>query len=165
MTERVTKQEYLELVQKSRKPNPQARTSSGWWTDGTRSYYMRSYWESNYAYYLNFLIKHGKIVSWTYEEDVFWFMSIKRGVRSYKPDFKVHYPDGRTEYHEVKGYYDKRSKTKMARMKKYYPLVVVQLIDRKKYKAITKIGGLIEGWGTPFLTKEEKETLFTKENK
>jgi hypothetical protein len=161
-TEKITLEEYRKLVENKKTKPPQAKTNAGWWTDGTKFYYMRSYWEANYAHYLNFLIKQGVVESWTYEEDVFWFMQIKRGVRSYKPDFKVMYSDGRLEYHEVKGYYDKRSKTKIARMKKYYPSVKVVLIDRKKYKAVTKLSGMIPRWGQPFLTKQEKEKLASK---
>ncbi len=49
--------------------------------------YFRSRWERNWARYLNFLVQHGEITGWEYEPKTFWFHKIKRGTRSYKPDF------------------------------------------------------------------------------
>lgn len=101
--------------------------------------FVRSAWEANYARYLNFLIKHEqKIERWEFEPETFWFESIKRGVRSYKPDFKVFMRDGRVEYHEVKGWMYPRARTALSRMKKYHPAVVVVLIDQKRYQGIAK---------------------------
>ena len=65
--------------------------------------YFRSAWEANYARYLNFLRKQGQIIDWRYEAATFPFTAIKRGCRSYTPDFEVLVSDGRVEYHEVKG--------------------------------------------------------------
>ena len=53
------------------------------------SKYFRSSWEANYARYLNFLIKHNQLYKWEYEADTFVFEAIKRGTRSYIPDFKI----------------------------------------------------------------------------
>lgn len=83
--------------------------------------FFRSSWEANYARYLNWLIYHKKIASWGFETETFWFHKIRRGVTSYKPDFRVVLLDGSHEWHEVKGWMDPKSKTKLKRMSKYYP--------------------------------------------
>lgn len=100
--------------------------------------YFRSKWEANYALYLDFLIDHNEIVKWEFEPDTFMFEKIKLGTRSYTPDFKVFLKDGSFEYHEVKGYMDSKSKTKLKRMKKYYPKIVVRLVDQSEYKLLVK---------------------------
>lgn len=85
--------------------------------------YLRSSYEANYARYLNWLVKQGQIHSWEYEPKVFSFLEhgIKRGKMFYCPDFLIHYPDGSTEWHEVKGWMDNASKTKLRRFAKFYP--------------------------------------------
>ena len=109
--------------------------------------FVRSSWEANYCRYLNFLIEHGEIASWEYEPDTFWFHAIKRGTRSYTPDFKVFEHDGSFEYHEVKGWMDQKSKTRLKRMKKYYPEVPLLLIDAPVYRAIQRdVSAFIEHW-------------------
>src|SRR5215471_1288173 len=61
--------------------------------------YFRSSWEANYARYLNFLKSRGEIHDWQYESNTFWFHKIKRGTRSYTPDFKVwQTPEGKPRY-------------------------------------------------------------------
>src|SRR3990167_102802 len=102
--------------------------------------YFRSAWERNYARYLNYLIQKNELQKWEFEKDVFWFEGIKRGVVSYKPDFKVFKMNGEIEYHEVKGWMDKKSQTKLKRMKNYYPKIKVILIDAPVYKSIAKYG-------------------------
>ena len=100
--------------------------------------YFRSKWEANYALYLDFLIKNKQIKDWEYEKDVFVFDKINFGTRSYRPDFKIKNNDNSIEYHEVKGYMDGRSKTKLRRMLKYYPEIKLILIDQKVYLDIAK---------------------------
>ena len=100
--------------------------------------YFRSKWEANYALYLDFLVKEKQITGWEYEKDVFVFDKINFGTRSYRPDFKVFTNDGLFEYHEVKGYMDGKSKTKLKRMAKYYPEIKVVLIDSECYKNIKR---------------------------
>lgn len=100
--------------------------------------YFRSKWEANYALYLDFLIKQKHIVSWEYEPFIFYFERIKRGTRSYTPDFKVILPDGNSEWHEVKGYMNDASKTKLKRMSLYYPLERIKLIQQPSYNDILK---------------------------
>jgi hypothetical protein len=100
------------------------------------SMYFRSKWEANYALYLDFLTKNGDIKGWEYEVDTFEFEKIRHGTTRYTPDFKV--MDGDTVYHEVKGYLDARSKTKLKRMAKYFPHVKLVLIEKKQYSEILK---------------------------
>jgi hypothetical protein len=95
------------------------------------------------------LQEHGEIESWEYEPDTFWFDGVKRGTRSYTPDFKVHYPDGSVVYHEVKGYMDQRSATKLKRMAKYHPDVRVILIDSQAYYSVaSSVAGIVANWET-----------------
>ncbi len=88
---------------------------------GDRNIFFRSSWEVNYACSMELLKKAQQILDWEYEPKTFWFEDIKRGVRSYKPDFKITKLDGTHYWVEVKGYLDSKSKTKLKRFKKYYP--------------------------------------------
>jgi hypothetical protein len=99
---------------------------------------MRSSWERHYADYLEFLVRAKQIVGWQYEPETFWFEGVRRGVCSYKPDFKVEVKPGEYEYHEVKGYNDARSRTTLIRMDKYYPAVKVVLIDASRLRGIMR---------------------------
>jgi len=113
---------------------------------GTRKYY-RSRWEANYAYYLQWLLERGEIAKWEHEPKTFWFEKIKRGTRSYLPDFRVTENDGSEAFHEVKGWMDDRSKTKIKRMRIYHPDVTLIVIGAKEYKAIqNKASRLVPGW-------------------
>jgi hypothetical protein len=53
---------------------------------------------------------------------------------------------GEDYYVEVKGYMDDKSKTKLKRMRIYYPNVEVQLIDSDRYKSIARGRALIKNW-------------------
>ena len=83
---------------------------------------------------MQFLKERGIIADWLYEPKTFWFNEIKRGVRSYLPDFKVILPDGSHYWAEVKGYMDGKSKTKIKRFNKYYPKEELRVIDAKWFK-------------------------------
>lgn len=102
--------------------------------------YFRSRYEANYARFLNFTKQR-----WEYEKKTFWFLKIKRGVRSYTPDF---YLPETNEYHEVKGWMDKKSATKIKRMAKYYPTVKLIIIDGKWFQNANRQGlcRIIPGW-------------------
>ena len=100
--------------------------------------YFRSRWEANYARYLNLLVNLKQIIKWEYEPDTFIFDDIKRGTKSYLPDFKVYLNDNKYEYHEVKGYNSPISQTKLKRMAKFYPNEKVILIDKPVYMEIHK---------------------------
>lgn len=113
---------------------------------GDLNMYFRSTWEANYARYLNLLKKLKIINDWKFEVDTFEF-PVKRGSRFYTPDFKIFNDDNSIEYHEVKGYMDQRSSTKLKRMKKYYPNIPIILIDKEYYSRIgRKYSSLIENW-------------------
>lgn len=110
--------------------------------------YVRSSWEANFCRYLNFLKSKEMIYKWEYEPDTFWFHEIKRGTRSYLPDFKIWDKQDSTPYYiEVKGWMDAKSKTKLDRMAKYYPHVRVDIVGRKEYEEIrSKLSRVIPGW-------------------
>jgi hypothetical protein len=98
---------------------------------------------------LEFLRKQKEILKWEHEPETFWFAGIKRGVCSYLPDFRVTTKSGAIEYHEVKGWMDTKSKTKIARMAKYHPKVKLIIIDSARYKGIAKMGQkIVPGWTT-----------------
>jgi hypothetical protein len=127
------------------------RSNASWKADwreigGYRKYY-RSRWEANYARYLEWLKVNKQIIDWKHEPDTFWFEGIKRGVMSYLPDFKVTELNMSIAYHEVKGWMDARSITKIKRMAKYHPTVKLIVIDSKAYKSLEKKAKLfVKGW-------------------
>lgn len=129
-------------------PGPdRERWKAGWREFGGQRVYYRSRWEANYARYLQWLVERGEILRWKHEPETFWFDAIKRGVRSYLPDFRVWELDGTSRLHEVKGWMDARSKTTLRRMAKYHPGETIVLIRERDYNEIArKVGGLIEGW-------------------
>ena len=118
----------------------------GWRTIGGKRNYFRSKWEANYARWLQWRKKHGEIIDWLHEPQTFWFESIKRGVRSYLPDFKVILLDGTHEWHEVKGYMDSKSLTKIKRLKKYYPEEKLIVVDSDWFKRNKNISYILIGW-------------------
>lgn len=146
------KQRQSESMSKSQNERIRRNQSLGYsrGKGGTRSdlgIYVRSSWEANVARYLNFLIKQKTIFKWEYEPDTFWFENIKRGTRSYTPDFKIwDTEDGDPYYWEVKGYMDAKSKTKLKRMAKYHPDVKVVVIGKDEYNDIKKNKALIKNW-------------------
>jgi hypothetical protein len=100
--------------------------------------FFRSSWEFYYACFLEKLKQEGKIKEWFHECKTFWFLEIKRGVRSYLPDFLVIHNNNTEEWSEVKGFYDSKSITKMKRMAKYYPEVKIRLVGADWFKANLK---------------------------
>lgn len=127
-----------------------SRTAGGKRADLDNQYY-RSSWEANYARFLNWLQAQGEIISWEYEPHTFIFEAIKQGTRAYTPDFKVYFPKNYYEWHEVKGWMDPKSKTRLARMEKYYPNETIVLIDKAWFRQANRSGlaGLIPGWERP----------------
>jgi hypothetical protein len=73
---------------------------------------VRSSWEANFVRVLK-LYK----IEFKFEPTVFAF-PIKRGTKGYTPDF---FFDRNSEWVEVKGYLDDKSKIKLKRFKRYYP--------------------------------------------
>lgn len=101
--------------------------------------YFRSSWEANIARYFNFIKE-----KWEYEPKTFYFENIKRGVRSYTPDF---YLPKQNKWIEVKGWMDDKSKVKLKRFKKYYPEEKIEIIGELEYKEIErKLGCFIPNW-------------------
>jgi hypothetical protein len=121
-----------------RNNNNYSRCKRGYYNIDGKIMYFRSSWEPIYAQYLNILIKIKAIVSWEYESDTFWFEKIKRGIRSYTPDFKIIHIDGSIEYHEVKGWMDDKSQTKIKRMKIYFPEIKMIIIGEKEFYGLKK---------------------------
>lgn len=109
-----------------------------------REYYFHSKMEANYALYLDFLKKQKEILNWEYEPDRFVFEKILTGTRVYTPDFKVWITPAKWEYHETKGYMDAQSKTKLKRMRIYYPKEIVIVIDAEAYKSLKKWKNLLK---------------------
>jgi len=133
-------------------------SSRGWRTIGGKRCYFKSKWEANYARFLQWRKATGEIIEWQYEPETFWFQDIKRGVRSYKPDFRTEWyafseeqiiervqqglfkgngNDGNPvfcSYYEVKGYLDSKSRTKIKRFKKYYPDEILKVVGRQWFQ-------------------------------
>jgi hypothetical protein len=114
--------------------NGRATWKQDWAEIGGKRNFYRSRWEYRYALYLEFMKKHNKITEWEHEPHTFYFEGIKRGTNNYKPDFRVLFPSGNVEWYEVKGYMDSKSATKIKRMKKYHPDVVLNVIDGTWFK-------------------------------
>ncbi len=110
------------------------RSKAAWHLVGGREIYFRSTWELHYAHFLQMLQEKGIIAMWEHEPETFWFENIKRGVRSYLPDFRVWNLDGTHYWVEVKGYMDSKSKTKIKRFKKYYPQEPIYVVDKDWFK-------------------------------
>jgi hypothetical protein len=132
-----------------RYPQTNTRRGNGGRREDLGGLYFRSSWEANWARYLNWLVSIGDVREWSYESETYTFHAIKRGSRHYTPDFVVTNKDGSVERHEVKGYMDQRSETKLKRMAKYYPDVKIILIDKAYYYDVAhKVGGIIPNWET-----------------
>lgn len=124
-----------------------SRTKSGFVEVGGKRIFARSSWEANVSAYFEFLKVNGNIKDWEHEPETFWFLQIKRGVRSYRPDFKITNSDSTFYYVEVKGWMDDKSKTKIKRFAKYYPEFKLDVIDLKRYNEIKSKSGFIPNWG------------------
>ena len=101
-----------------------------WKVVGGQRIFFRSRWEYRYAMYLQLLKEKGEIIDWKHEPKIFWFDGIKRGTNNYKPDFLVIHKNGAEEYIEIKGYMDAKSKTKIKRMAKYHPNVLLRVVEK-----------------------------------
>ena len=117
--------------------------------------YFRSSWEYYYSLFLEKLRQERKIIDWKHEPKCFWFEGIKRGVRSYLPDFCITHLNGKEEWCEVKGYFDSKSQTKMKRMAKYYPEVNIRLVGSDWFKVNLKSCKALE----PILAKKVQKQV------
>lgn len=121
-----------------------SRSSAG--TRPDLGFYVRSQWEANYARYLKWLKSSGEIRDWSYEPKTFVFKGETRGAIAYTPDFLVIEKDGSQVFHEVKGWMDGPSKTRLKRMAKHYPEEKIIVIGEDEYKAISRWRRLIPDW-------------------
>ena len=118
----------------------------GWAKVGGKCHYFKSKFERRWAEYLEFLMQAGEVIRWQYEPIEFWFAPIKRGTRSYKPDFLVATnEDGKARFfwHECKGYLAQKDITKFRRMAKYHSdqeiiLVMMQLTGKRNKPLLDK---------------------------
>ena len=122
----------------------QHRANQAWRTIGGKKKYYRSSWEANYARYLQYLKEQGEIDSWEHEPEYFEF-PIKHGVTRYLPDFKV-VKNSKIHYEEVKGYFDKMSKTKIKRFRQFYPQFELIIIDSNWFKKNKNLSLIIKDW-------------------
>lgn len=142
-----TKKTFAKKPKQSRLFN----SNQGYRVVGHRKIYFKSGWEVNYAIFLEFLKQKCQIKEWEYEPATFWFNSIKRGVRSYKPDFKITRLDGTHYWAEVKGYMDSRSFTKIKRFRKYYPEEELRIIEKQWFiEHRRRLPLLCESWENDF---------------
>lgn len=118
-------------------------TSQHWSLIGEKRIYVRSKWEELYAGYLEHLRVKRQIMNWEHEPKTFWFEGVKRGVVSYKPDFRVDALDGSHYWVEVKGFYDSKSKTKVNRFKKHFPREDLVVVDSKWFARHGSIAALL----------------------
>lgn len=124
---------------------PYENVERDWYMIGNRRLFFRSKMEANIALYLDWLKKtKGDPVEWWYEKDTFVFEKILFGVRSYKVDFTLLRPGNTYEYWECKGFMDKKSRTKLKRMKIYFPDKKIVLIGPEEYKALSKWRNLLK---------------------
>lgn len=155
--EKMTKTESIERSEKIMRTrikngtfiNPRINSTwkQSWENIGGKRKFYRSRWEANYARYLEWLKTLGEIKDWEHEPETFWFEKIKRGTRTYTPDFKVTEKDGSIIFHEVKGWMDSRSITKIKRMRIYHPEIKLKVIDSSSYKALQKsVSMIVPGW-------------------
>ena len=137
-----------QMIERLRNNQANNSRSRGGRREDVNNMFFRSSWEANYARYLNFLKAKGLIWKWEYEPDTYYFEQIKRGTRSYTPDFKIWDTETSPPYYvEVKGWMDDKSKVKLNRMAKYYPEVEIRLVRSTEYNEIkSKLSMLIPFW-------------------
>ena len=81
---------------------------------------------------------------YTVRWEAYAYTEIKRTLRVYRlnrhlPDFKIwNRKDSEPYFIEIKGYMDQVSRTKLKRMKKYYPEIRVDLVQAKQYYEIKR---------------------------
>ena len=92
-------------------------------------YNFRSKFEHRWAQYLNLLQEQGHIRDWFYESIKFYFPGETTAPIQYTPDFEIHeQPDGLVVFQECKGYHDGQTNTKLRRMAKHHPDIVMELV-------------------------------------
>ena len=128
-------------------PRNKASWKSGWREVGGAKYYFRSRWEANYAHYLESCRVSGVIKKWEHEPHLFVFEAVETKYKTYLPDFRVTMADNSVEYHEVKGWFDERSKAKIEYMGLYFPEVCLKIFDGDWFNRKTKrLEKLVPNW-------------------
>jgi hypothetical protein len=127
---------------------------------GGQTVSFKSLWEYNYACYLQFLKEKKSIKDWEYEPIRFSYKEhYERGPYDYLPDYRVTHLDGSTEWHEVKGYMNSKSRSKIKRFEKHFKEEgIVLIIDKEFFKSAKKYRLLIPGW----LSLDEAKRKFGK---
>lgn len=123
---------------------PQLRKTKGGRRADLNDQYFRSSWEANYARFLN-MCK----IPWEYETKTYLFekktfifkgkihrlKGVAYGSRRYICDFYL--PRSR-ELVEIKGYMDSQSKTKLARMARYFPEIKLTVVGKEFFLGVCK---------------------------
>lgn len=114
-------------------PNVKRGSWKAQWIEiGGKKFYARSSWEITHANWLESLKNKSKIKDWEHEPETFWFTGIKRGAMSYLPDFKITLNDNSVEFHEIKGWMDSRSRTKIKRFRRQFPQHKLKVFGKSK---------------------------------
>lgn len=101
-----------------------------------KEYVFKSSWEVEIAQRLQELFEHSLIQNWDYETKHFDFTDIKRGTRSYCPDFEITLNNGSNLYIEVKGWKMPNAMKRIEMFRERYPDVKFYLIDEKEYEKV-----------------------------
>lgn len=121
-----------------------------WEFTNGKTYTFRSSWEGNYAHYLDWLWARGEIKEWEYEPQPRYEFIVNEGNRQralslgYLPDFKVINNDGTFYLVELKG--RTQGMMKLKRMKRFYPKIKIELVQRAEYMALKKKVGRMLNW-------------------
>lgn len=126
--------------------SPRGSWKAAWRDVGAQRCYFRSRWEANYARHLEALREAGHVIAWEHEPRAFAFAGLESGPVSYLPDFRVVLASGQTEWHEVKGWMDDRSRQAIALMAQQYPAERLVVIDGKQYRQIEAASKHLPGW-------------------
>lgn len=98
------------------------------------------------ARWLNWRQEKGEIAKWEFEPHTFTFPGVTRGAVCYTPDFRLTYPDGSTEWIEVKGWEKPADRGKWKKLRQYYPLVKLTILGEPAYKSLSQQFGGLPHW-------------------
>lgn len=105
-------------------------------------HFTRSSWEANIS-----RLYRWKGTPYEYEPKTFYFEGVRRGAIHYTPDF---YLPNEGVYIEVKGQMTSVDRTKLKRMKKFYPHITVVVLGKEEYEELEKTyGHQVPNWEFP----------------